>query len=131
MKTSSYLSAPTTRAEVFGWLLTTPVVAWAVVFVPVVYPLPAKFTEIFTNFEVPLPLATSTFLAMGGLGLALLISSIALVPVAVVLFSRRAWPKLVAPVACGVAMFILHGALVRSLFEPIEQLTLQLTGQPK
>ena len=131
MTITASLSKPATLADVLGWACAIPMLAWAVMAVPAVYPLPAKFEDIYVNFDATVPWTTRFFLDVGGLGLAVGFGVLALAPVVVLFLSNRPWPKLIAPIACAVTTLLLHAAIVQSLFVPIEQMMQVLTGGAK
>ncbi|MGH7152177.1 MAG: hypothetical protein ACREIU_15840 [Planctomycetota bacterium] len=113
------LAGRATLAKVVGWVLAVPILAWALVFVALMYSAPDKFGEIFAALEVPLPPDTRLLLDIGGPGVAGLYGFLALLPVAALLRARRSWPKVVAPLACGAAMWVLNGVFFRALLTPL------------
>ena len=131
VKPSEYLNGPASRADVIGWCLTVPLLAWFAVTAPVLYGLPAKYSDLFSNFDVSLPVGTAAFLSIGGPGLVLLFGLLVLVPVGVLAVSHRASLKVGSPLICGIAAVLLHYRLVVSLLEPVAQLAAQLPEQGK
>jgi type II secretory pathway component PulF len=110
---------------------------WAAAIGPLVFIVP-KFEQIFSRFEVALPVATQTVLGLShvasqfGLVLAALVL-VASVGLAVLCGRARSnWPVIVAAVACGlsvVGFFVFQAVLTVSLFLPLVKL-IEAVGRP-
>jgi type II secretory pathway component PulF len=116
------LGSRATWAGVIGWVLTLPILGWAVVIVPSAFLIVPRFEEIFVGCQVPIPPMTRFILDVGGGGVAAAYGLLALVPLGVLLGNRRPWCRVVAPLAFVIATWALNVLFFHSLLTPLQPL---------
>ncbi len=122
MMRNFFLRSRARRAAVLGWTLTVPLIVWLFVFGAPASQIPENFGEIFSTLGLPPSPTMGFFLRIGGVGVACLYGCLALLPVAVLLLVRRSWPKIVAPLACGAAAWVLNVVFCRAFLTAILQI---------